>query len=128
MKVVISTLNSQYIHSSLAPWCLLAGIKEYSKESIEAKVVEGTVNEKIETAAERIIKETPDLIGFSCYIWNITQTIELINIIKEKLKNVVIVVGGPEVSYRAKDVLLKYESYLLLLESEFCIFKLLQFN
>lgn len=118
MKVVISTLNSQYIHSSLAPWCLLAGIKEYSKENIEAKVVEGTVNEKIETAAERIIKETPALIGFSCYIWNITQTIELINIIKEKLKNVVIVVGGPEVSYRANDVLLKYENIDYVLSGE----------
>ena len=118
MKVVIVTLNSQYIHSSLAPWCLFAGIKEYSKENIEAKVVEGTVNEKIEAAAERIINEKPDLISFSCYIWNIAQTVKLIDIIKEKLKNVIIAAGGPEVSYRAKDVLSKYENIDYVLSGE----------
>ena len=45
MKTVICCLNSKYIHSSLAPWCLLAGVRAYCSAEVTAKVVEGTVNE-----------------------------------------------------------------------------------
>lgn len=105
LKVVIGTLNSKYIHSSLAPWCLLAGVAAYCEDGISAEVVEGTINEKIENVAERIISENPQVIGLSCYIWNITKTQALIKLIKEKLPNVIVVFGGPEVSYNAAAVL-----------------------
>lgn len=104
-RTVICTLNSQYIHSSLAPWCLLAGIEKYCEAGVEARVVEGTINEKIEAAAQRVIAEQPQLVGFSCYIWNIEQTKILIRLVKEQVPDAVIVLGGPEVSYNADTVL-----------------------
>lgn len=98
MVAVISTLNSKYIHSSLAPWCLLAGIRKYGNADITAYVVEGTINEPLGGVCARITERNPDVVGFSCYIWNIMQTLELISLVKKSLPNAVIVLGGPEVS------------------------------
>lgn len=105
LNVVISTLNSQYVHSTLAPWCLLAGVKEYCLSEISATVIEGTINEDINGIAQKIIAVTPDVVGFSCYIWNITQTEKLIEIIKQDLPDIVVILGGPEVSYNQEEVL-----------------------
>lgn len=119
MKVVIACLNSKYIHASLAPWCLYSGVKSFSKAPCEAIVMESTINKNIEIFAESIIKENPQVVSFSCYIWNITKTLEICKIIKEK-SDAQIILGGPEVSYRAKDVLGKYSfvDYVLSGEGE----------
>lgn len=89
----------------MAPWCLLAGIKAYCPEEITARVMEGTINEPLENVAQRIIDANPQVIGFSCYIWNITATNKLIRLIKKQLPDTIIVLGGPEVSYNAEEVL-----------------------
>lgn len=105
LHAVICVLNSKYIHSSLSPWCLLAGVQAYSQEPVTVNVLEGTINEPIEAPAKRILEQAPDVIGFSCYIWNIHQTLTLVRMIKEQLPNVVILLGGPEVSYHTEEVL-----------------------
>ena len=110
MKVIIACLNSKYIHASLAPWCLLSGIRALCACSIDAKVMEATINSDINSFAEQIIKEAPDIVSFSSYIWNIEKTFELCRILKEKT-GCTIILGGPEVSYRAKNVLENY-SYI----------------
>lgn len=107
MKVKICCLNSKYVHASLSPWCLLAGVREYAKNSYDVSVAESTINGDTQTFAEKIINEKPDVVAFSCYIWNVTKTLEVCRLIKEKL-NCKIVLGGPEVAYRPKDVLEKY--------------------
>ena len=107
MKVVISCLNSKFVHSSLSPWCLLAGVREFSQSTYEVSVKESTINGDIQAFADDIISEKPDVVAFSCYIWNVTKTLELCSLIKEKY-NCLIVLGGPEVAYRPKDVLSKY--------------------
>ena len=84
MKVVIACLNSKYVHASLSPWCLLAGVREFAKNEYEAVVTEGTINGDIEAFAEKILKEKPDVAAFSCYIWNVTKTLEVCRIIKRK--------------------------------------------
>lgn len=104
-NTVICTLNSQYIHSSLAPWCLLSGVRAYCGDGIDAFVEEGTVNESLDGIAGRITAHEPSAVGFCCYIWNITATYKLINIIKSSLPHVTVVLGGPEVGYRAESVL-----------------------
>ena len=117
-KTVICVLNSKYIHSSLAPWCLYTACKKELSGEYEVKVVEGTINEKQEDIYNRIIAEKPDFVGFSCYIWNITKSLEL----AKKLKNqgITIALGGPEVSYRQKDILERYDfvDYVLSGEGE----------
>ena len=110
MKVIIACLNSKYIHASLAPWCLLSGVRELCACSVDAKVMEATINSDINAFAEQIINENPDIVSFSSYIWNIEKTLELCKILKEKI-GCTIILGGPEVSYRAKNVL---ENYLFI--------------
>lgn len=105
LKAVLCTLNSKYIHSSLAPWCLAAGVDFYCEAGISAEVVEGTINEKASEVTAHITAHAPQAVGFCCYIWNIGQTIGLISLIKERLPDVWIVLGGPEVSYNAQAIL-----------------------
>lgn len=105
MKTLICSLNSQYIHSSLAPWYLLAGIKEYSVTEFETVVFESTVNEKWEITLNKILEEKPDVVGFSCYIWNIIRVKLLVEKVKENLPLCKIILGGPEVSYNPQDYL-----------------------
>lgn len=107
MKTLICCLNSKYIHASLAPWCLLAGVKAFAKGSYDIKVLESTINGNLHDFAQKIILENPKVVSFSCYIWNITQTLEICKEIKENL-DCKIILGGPEVAYRPKDVLEKY--------------------
>lgn len=108
MKVVISCLNSKYVHASLSPWCLLAGVREFSKNAYDIIVTESTINGDAEAFANEIINEKPDVVAFSCYIWNITKTLEICRIIKQN-HACKIVLGGPEAAYRPKDILEKYE-------------------
>ncbi|MGN1315628.1 MAG: DUF4080 domain-containing protein [Acutalibacteraceae bacterium] len=117
MKVIIVCLNSKYVHASLAPWCLLSGIKANSKISVEAKVTESTINGDILTLAEQIAVEKPDVVSFCSYIWNIEKTLELSEILKEKI-GCTVILGGPEVSYRPKDVLEKYSYVDFVLSGE----------
>lgn len=103
MKVIICAVNSKYIHSSLAPWCLAGGLEKYAPE-IEYSVIEGTINESIDDIFNRLISEKCDLIGFCTYIWNKSIVLSLCEKIKA-YKNVLIALGGPEVSYNPKEIL-----------------------
>ena len=64
-KAVICALNSKYIHSSLAPWCIYTSFKSEKIENCECKVLEGTINEKTENVYDRILAEKPQLVAFS---------------------------------------------------------------
>ena len=117
MKVIISCLNSKYVHASLSPWCLLAGVREFSENTYDISVAESTINGDITDFADKIINEKPDVVSFSTYIWNLTKTVELCRIIKEKIQ-CKIVLGGPEVAYRQADVLRKYDFIDFVLSGE----------
>ena len=95
-KAVICALNSKYIHSSLAPWCLYTAFKSAGIMNCECKVIEGTINEKVENIYERISAETPQLVAFSCYIWNIERTLALAE--KLKVKGITIALGKSQIS------------------------------
>ena len=104
MKIVLATLNSKYIHSNLSLWCLKAGADCFCSVNHEISVIESTINSKIECFIADILDKKPDLIAFSCYIWNISLILEICNEIKQK-HNCILVLGGPEVEYRRKDIL-----------------------
>lgn len=117
MKVIICCLNSKYVHASLSPWCLLAGVRNFCKNEIEASVMESTINGDIYDFANRIILAKPDVVSFSAYIWNVTKTLEICQYIKEK-HDCKIVLGGPEVAFRKEDVLKNYEYIDFVLSGE----------
>ena len=86
MEVAICCLNSKYIHASLAPWCLKAGIDEYCSE-INCTVVESTINADPDEPLKKLRELNPRVVGFCSYIWNIDKTIELARQIKVANKN-----------------------------------------
>ncbi|NLC32484.1 MAG: DUF4080 domain-containing protein, partial [Clostridiales bacterium] len=127
VKVVLAGINSQYIHSSLAPWCLQAGLEEYVKADFDCTVAEGTVNEAASAVLERITALQPAVLGICCYIWNISYVARLLPAIREALPECAIVLGGPEVSHRAQDALERYPQadYLIAGEGELPFARLL---
>jgi radical SAM superfamily enzyme YgiQ (UPF0313 family) len=104
--VTLSVLNAKYVHASPAPWCLAAGIKMYAPELYtHVHIVEATVNQPAALILKQLIATAPAVVGFSCYIWNIDYTLDLCAELKQTLPGVTIVLGGPEVSFRAEDIL-----------------------
>jgi len=96
VKTLFTALNAKFIHSSLA----LRSIKKYCAEfGVCIDVAEFTINNSEEFIVSEIYKMKPDVLGFSCYIWNIEMIINIISVIKKILPDVKIVLGGPEVSY-----------------------------
>ncbi len=104
-KVALCVLNSKYIHSSLAPWCLFTSAKEKCSDRYSFSVVEGTINEDADRVYERIMKENPAIVTFTCYIWNIKQTLSLCRKIKERERSITVIIGGPEVAYNQREIL-----------------------
>ncbi len=102
MKIVLTAINAKYIHSNLAVYSLRAYAKLY-KEEIE--IAEYTINQQIDDILRDLYKKKPDVLCFSCYIWNLNYVEEIIREIKKILPALPIWVGGPEVSYDAKEVL-----------------------
>ncbi|AHV96234.1 B12-binding domain-containing radical SAM protein [Paenibacillus sabinae] len=95
MKVVLATLNAKYIHTSLA----IRLLKAYSQHEFDIRLSEYTIKDPVMNIASDLFGQAPDVIGFSCYIWNIEETVKLIGILKKIMPDVSIVLGGPEVSY-----------------------------
>lgn len=106
-KIALCSLNSKYIHSSLAPWYLLSSIKS-SLPEVEAAVYENTINADFENILEDLLNLDAEIYGFSCYIWNIEYVIKVAEKIKAVKKDVLILLGGPEVSYNCEEVLKNY--------------------
>jgi len=104
MKVVLSTLNSKYIHSSLA----LAYLEEACRcDDWEIEVLEFTINDDISNIMASLFERSPDILCFSVYIWNVKEIMALCCDYKKVAPNTTIILGGPEVSYHAEQVLLE---------------------
>lgn len=99
LKVLLVSLNAKYIHSSLALRYIAAYCREF-KENLE--VLELTINHEENDLIKQIYKKNPDVIGFSCYIWNMDMIETLIPILKKIMPHTKIVLGGPEVSYNGQ--------------------------
>ncbi|WP_425057829.1 hypothetical protein SCACP_23930 [Sporomusa carbonis] len=117
MKVLLSTLNAKYIHSSLALRYLAAYCRG---PGYGITVREYTVNNGLLEILSDIYACQADIIGLACYIWNIEASLELARLIKKVRPGVVIVLGGPEVSYQPEDVLVNNIAvdYIVLGEGE----------
>lgn len=117
MKIIISCLNSKFVHASLSIWCLAAGASKFCEKKHDILIEESTINGDTEGFALKITDQNPDIVALSCYIWNITKTLELAHLIKQNC-GCKIVLGGPEVAYRPIDVLEKYDFIDFVLSGE----------
>ncbi len=99
MNILLVAINAKYIHSNLAVYSLKAYAGEY-REHIQ--LMEYTINHRIDYILQEIYKQQPDVLCFSCYIWNFRYVQELAAEFHKLAPQVPIWVGGPEVSYEAK--------------------------
>ena len=107
MKVLLAAINAKYIHSNLGIYSLKTYgekmLKEWGlAEQAEISLAEYTINPQMEQILQDIYKRKPDVIGFSCYIWNISYVKVILADIKKVLPDVKIWAGGPEVSYHGE--------------------------
>ncbi|MFZ3053384.1 MAG: DUF4080 domain-containing protein [Sulfuricurvum sp.] len=119
--ILLTTLNARYAHSALGLRYLYANLHELQNDT---KIVEFTINEQIQTIAEDILKNSPKIIGISVYIWNASQTAELIEIIKKVAPDTVIVLGGPEAGYTPHRVDFSRADYIISGEGEVAFYEL----
>lgn len=114
MKVLLVAINAKYIHSNLAIYSLNAYAEQYAEEFInngnKIELAEYTINQNPDMILRDIYLEKPDIIAFSCYIWNISVIEELMENIYKVIPNVIIWLGGPEVSYVAEEFLKKHKN------------------
>ena len=96
MKILLTAINSKFIHSNLA----VRYLKSFTNDlPYEGKIREFTINDREERILEEIIKEDPDVVSFSTYILNVELIERLANLIKKVNSNIEILYGGPEVSF-----------------------------
>jgi radical SAM superfamily enzyme YgiQ (UPF0313 family) len=94
MKVSLIALNSKYIHSNPAIYYIAANCPDY-----DISTNEYTINDNMDNVMGEIYRENADVLGFSCYIWNIEEVLYIARNIKKVAPKKVIVLGGPEVSF-----------------------------
>ncbi|MBY0144701.1 B12-binding domain-containing radical SAM protein [Neobacillus niacini] len=95
MNVICSTLNAKYIHTNLA----IRYLKAFAAPEFDIQLKEYTIKDPVMNIVSDLYQQKPAIIGFSCYIWNIEETIKVVNMIKKVDSSIQIVFGGPEVSY-----------------------------
>lgn len=102
MKILLTAINSKYIHSNLAVYSLKAFSKKYSDG---IKIREFTINNLKETILREIYMEHPDVLCFSVYIWNLEYVTDISREFHKLCPDVPIWVGGPEVSFECEEFL-----------------------
>lgn len=126
MKILLIGINAKYIHSNPAIYSLRACAGAY-KSAVE--ITEYTINQRPEDIRRDIYLRNPDVIAISCYIWNWAMVSALLPDLAKLLPGVPIWLGGPEVSYRAEEVLAEFPQVTGIMtgEGEYTFYKLAEF-
>ena len=112
-KILLTTLNAKYIHLNLA----IRILYDLNKDNANLEWIEFTIKNDLDEVAAHCANY--DIVCFSCYIWNITETLDVCNRIKLQNPKTKILLGGPEVSYEWEDVIAKPQiDYLIIGEGE----------
>ncbi|MBX2847598.1 MAG: DUF4080 domain-containing protein [Acidiferrobacterales bacterium] len=94
--IVLSTLNARYIHSAFGLRYLKANLEDLQDQ---CEIQEFTLESRPEDVVESILSSHPKIVGFGVYIWNVVQTERVLALLKAVAPDIVVVLGGPEVSY-----------------------------
>ena len=107
MNILLTAINAKYIHSNPAVYSLRAYACRYggSRYEEEIRIAEYTINQPVDEILMDIYERCPDILCISCYLWNINYVEQLIREIPKVLPETKIWLGGPEVSYNAREML-----------------------
>jgi len=120
MKIILSTLNSRFTHSSIGLRYLYANMQELQDDTM---ILEFSINDAIQSIAEKILIHNPEIIGLGVYIWNVSYISELIHILKKISPKTTIILGGPEVTHEPFRVKLEAD-YIIQGEGDLAFYKL----
>lgn len=122
MKVHLTTFNAKYIHTSMA----LRWLYVVNKDRFDLSFSEYTIKESVSVVADNILEGGYDVVGISVSIWNVKQSRELAKILKEQNPDIIIITGGPEVSYEPQFFINSWDvDYVVSGEGEFVLGQLL---
>ncbi len=97
--IVLTTLNAKYIHAAFGLRYLLANLGPLRSR---ARLLEFDINQRPLDIAEVLLAQNPKIIGLGIYIWNVGPTTEVVAAIKRVRPDILIILGGPEVSYETE--------------------------
>ncbi len=95
-SILLSTLNARYFHSAFGLRCLYANLGELQAD---AAIREFIITQRPLDIAEALLAEQPRIIGFGVYVWNVAETAQAVALLKTVRPELIIVLGGPEVSH-----------------------------
>ncbi|QOY54718.1 B12-binding domain-containing radical SAM protein [Candidatus Sulfurimonas marisnigri] len=120
-KIILTTLNSRFTHTSIALRYLYANLQELQESTA---IIEFSINDAIQTVAEKLLIHNPDIIGIGVYIWNVAQVNELIHVVKKVSPGTKIVLGGPEVSHEPFRVNMDLADFIIQGEGDLAFYEL----
>ncbi len=97
--IVLATLNAKYIHASFGLRCLMANLGELRERAVMAEFI---INQQPLEIVEAVLAHNPRIVGFGVYIWNVEQTTEVVALLKRLRPDLIVILGGPEVSYETE--------------------------
>jgi radical SAM superfamily enzyme YgiQ (UPF0313 family) len=116
-SILLTTLNSSYQHAAFGLRYLRANLGELRDQS---RIFEFTTDRTARDVAEVLISQNPKIIGLSVYIWNAKQTLDLVSLLKKLAPDVILVLGGPEISFETeKQELFQWVDYVVGGEGDF---------
>lgn len=104
MKLLFAAVNAKYVHTNLA----VRYLSKVCSNVCDVSVSEYSINDNLLSVERDIVLQKPDAVAFSCYIWNIDLVLTAASNIKKALPDIVIILGGPEVSYDSVNLMDKY--------------------
>ncbi|KJR47737.1 Fe-S oxidoreductase [Desulfosporosinus sp. I2] len=102
MRILLVALNAKYVHTNLALRYLREGIRADFPDSL---LMEFSINDHLDRIAGEIYEAKADVVGFSCYIWNLKEIMAVVRKLRPVCSDVKFVMGGPEVSFGAEEFL-----------------------
>lgn len=123
MNIILTTLNSRFTHTSLGLRCIQANMQSLT---CKTHILEFSINDALQSVAEKILDTDPAIVGIGVYIWNVSQIKELIEIIKKVAPHITIILGGPEVSYEPFRVDLSMADFIIQGEGDTSFYKLVK--
>jgi radical SAM superfamily enzyme YgiQ (UPF0313 family) len=95
-SIILSTLNARYMHTAFGLRYIYANMGALQETT---KIVEFTIQESPINIVEQLLSHKPKIIGFSVYIWNVTEVNKTVAMLKQIAPDVIVILGGPEVSH-----------------------------
>ncbi len=98
--IALATINARYYHASLGLRYLLANMEELQSET---QIFEFILQQKPADIVEALLAAKPTIVGLGVYIWNIEESTKVVALLKRVAPDVIVVLGGPEVSYECNE-------------------------